>query len=430
MTQSLELRSGAWYGDVPLRLTFPDDWEVEVLGPPELPGLTPSGIRGRVESPVGTASLESLAAGAGSAAVVVDDLTRPTPASRLMPPVLEALDAAGVPRDEVRLFVAVGAHAPATEEQVRRKVGREMARRLEVVPHHCDGPMVELGAGPAGTPIEVNPGLVESDLKIGIGGIYPHTMAGFSGGAKILVPGLCSAATAAHLHRRVGIGHRPGDPQGLDGPFRREAEAIAERIGLEFVVNAVVNSKREIAAVFAGDPVEAHREGVAWFRERHTIDDGHLREGSDILIADAYPFDNTLQFSYAKGLDPLLRASSGDVSLVGLAACPEGLGRHELSPVEESMRERVFRELSELGAARISGLRSRIEGARRLLRRRGMEIHLLSGGIGQDELQGVFPEGRVFSRWEDLLESLEARHPDPGVRVLVYRCAPLLVNRV
>ncbi|MFH1150371.1 MAG: lactate racemase domain-containing protein, partial [Actinomycetota bacterium] len=181
-----------WYGNTPRTLRFPERWEVEVLSPPGFsrPALGEEGIRSAVVTPTGTLPLGELAARAGEVAVVFDDMTRPTPVYALLPPLLEALEGAGVPDSNVRFIPALGMHGAMTNHDFRKKLGDEVVRRYPVYnpnPYeNCD----HLGETPSGVPVYINREFNSCDLKIGIGCITPHVHVGFGGGGKIVLPGI------------------------------------------------------------------------------------------------------------------------------------------------------------------------------------------------------------------------------------------------
>ncbi len=418
------LRTAAWYGDHPLTLRFPSEWEVAVWGPSPLPALSSVLIRQGIADPMGSKRLSTIAGGRRQAVIIVDDITRPTPAAALLPSILEELAAGGIARDAVRLVLATGAHKLASEDHVGRKLG-PLARDLRVMPHDGRSDLVDLGRSQRGTPLYVNRWVMECDVKIGVGSVYPHSEAGYSGGSKIAVPGICGIETARFLHQNLpGAGERGGS---LTSAFRSDVDEIATRIGLDFVVNAVISSERQVAAVFAGDKVAAFQKAVECAVGHYAIDDEGQAAKADVVVIDTYPFDTSLQFARSKGMWPL--AGNGTSSPVALAACPQGLGHHELSPLSQPTWRRVTQRLRHLRPGQLPRLGKKLGGLRRTLRRRRVPLLLLSGGVGNHDMSRIFPKGRVFGSWDALLGELRARHSGAGTRVVVYRCAPLLIRR-
>ena len=169
---------------------------------PTPPTLAPEAlIREALDNPIGSESLRQAARGKASALVLIDDITRETPADLLLPPVLDDLEAAGIAADDILVMIALGTHRPMTDGEIRHKVGDEVLARVQVTQHdHRTAPLRDLGVTPSGTPIEVNEHLFEADIVIGTGAVVPHHIAGFSAGAKIVQPGVSGAATTAATH--------------------------------------------------------------------------------------------------------------------------------------------------------------------------------------------------------------------------------------
>lgn len=418
----IQLLSAAWYGDKPLLISFPDDWEVNVVEGIHQPALTDAQIRGRIEEPLGTARLSLLAARAKSAAILVDDLGRPTPVAAILPIVVDQLISGGLHREAITVIVASGAHWRPSAEEMAVKVGKSLFRDLRVVAHSCQHDLVFLGKTDAGTPLHLSKHLMACDLKIGIGGIYPHFSAGFSGGGKILAPGACGLKTIQYLHKRFpGVGVFGGS---VDSPFRREVQAISDRIGLDFVVNVVLNRERRVSAVFAGQSSAAYLQAVDHAKANCTV--CHLNE-ADIVVADAYPFDTVMFFALHRGSTPFWHNSLKGTPVL-LAACPQGLGHHQLFPLVRPLWRRVLGRLRRLRPRDLSRLLRRIYGAQREVANPAHRNTLvLSSGISTSDFSRALPKAELFRDWAPLLQALQASHPGPGVKVAVHRCAPLHV---
>jgi nickel-dependent lactate racemase len=321
----------------------------------------------------------------------------------------------------VTVLVAGGTHAPASPDDVRRKVGPVVAAAVRVVPHDCRRDVVSIGRSQRGTPLSVNRLLVECDLKIGVGCVHPHPAAGFSGGSKIVMPAACGFETARAMHDYVkGAGRRGGS---LDTALRREIEEVAARVGLDFIVNAVLTADRRVEAVFAGDRVLAHRAAVRCFERLGRV---QPVPDADVVVADMYPFDCNLQFAYDRGLWPVLAAGTG-VSKVVVAACPLGTGSHDLYPVARMWRARLRRRLRRLRPRDLADPLEKLRVLLRMIAGGRQELSFLAPGLSATDLRTVFPRGRRYDQWPGLLADLTARRRREPVRVAVYRCAPLLL---
>ncbi|MFH1680884.1 MAG: hypothetical protein ABIH26_09610, partial [Candidatus Eisenbacteria bacterium] len=243
--------------------------------------------------------------------------------------------------------------------------------------------------------------------------------AGFSGGAKILVPGVSGTETAAHVHDRNRTASERGGS--IDTEFRNEIEAIASSVGLHFSVNVVLNERREIAGVFAGDKRAAWLEGIRFVEERFTVP----RPGAaDVVIADAYPFDTAWNVANDRALWPIRLAKRG-ASRVVVGEFAGGLGDHLLYPAVGEFRTRLARRASKLRPGDFWRLPGMARGAVRLLARNRISFTLLSEGIGTEDLVRAYPKARAVRRWEEVLAGLEARHRGERVEAAVYRAAPL-----
>jgi len=195
--------------------------------------------------------------------ILGDDLSRPTPCDKLIPPILNELNDADIPDRDIRIIVSPGTHRPLTEEEFKVKFGEEAVRRVEILNHDFNDKqtLVHMGVTALGTPVWVNKKFYEADFKIGLGGIVPHPF-GWGGGGKIVEPGICGAETTYKVHR-LAASHKIQDLIGdVENPVRREIDDVAIRAGLNMIVNAVVDAKEQLVGVFAGDVIKAHREGI------------------------------------------------------------------------------------------------------------------------------------------------------------------------
>ncbi|MDE0467583.1 MAG: lactate racemase domain-containing protein [Candidatus Poribacteria bacterium] len=294
MDNAATVRSGAWYGDKELTLNFPTDWEVEVLGPKDAPELSDTEIEQAFAEPIGTPCISELAKGKKSAAIIVDDLSRPTPAARIIPYILRELILAGVPKSEIRFVAGVGAHRPLTDEDIVKKVGADIAAAYEVTNHNfMSGDLRAFGNLENGMPVYLNPIVADADFKICLGGIYPHSSVGFSGGAKLIVPGIAGFTTMFYFHT-FPPGRGPAVIEGQsDEPDRRDsAELAAGVLGLDMIANVVLNSRREICGLFVGDFIKAHRKGAHFAMDTYsTVIPETTRKETDLVIINCYPLD-------------------------------------------------------------------------------------------------------------------------------------------
>lgn len=294
MNNTAPVYSGAWYGDNELTLNFPTSWEVEMLNPKDAPALSDPQIEQAFAKPIGTKPISELAKGKKSAAIIVDDLSRPTPAYKVIPFLLRELTAAGVPKSEIRFVVGVGGHRPISHEEMVKKVGADIVAEYEVTNHNfLSRDLRALGNLENGTPVYINRTVADADFKICLGGIYPHSSVGFSGGAKLIVPGTAGFSTMYYFHK-FPPGRGPAVIEGEgDEPDRRDTiEMAAALLGLDAIANVVLNSRREICGLFVGDFVKAHRKGARFALDTYKTEISETtRTESDLVVINCYPLD-------------------------------------------------------------------------------------------------------------------------------------------
>ncbi len=287
--KKVEVPDMLWYGNRPMPLSFPDRWEVEVLEPPGFgkPALDARGLARAFEETIGSPTLRELASRAREVAVVFDDMTRPTPVKVVLPHILEALQEAGIPDENVRFIPALGMHGAMDNIGFRKKLGDEVVERFPVYNHNPYENCEYLGESPSGIPVYINREFIFCDLRIGIGCITPHVHAGFGGGGKIILPGISGVRTIKAFHREVAL--RGPETMGLgktEGNVMYAAIAEVTRMsGLQVKVDALVNARGEITDLFVGDPLAEYEVGVKAAREHYAT---RPAPGKDIVVANAY----------------------------------------------------------------------------------------------------------------------------------------------
>lgn len=255
--------------------------------------------------------------------ILIDDNTRLTPVNKLLLPLFEEFKKKGIPDHQIQILIALGTHRPLSREEMKVKVGKVILGRVKVMNHNWknNAELVDLGVTGNGTPIKVNRVSLEADFLIGIGSIIPHHIAGYSGGSKIIQPGICGVETTTRTHL-LSTWTPSGNFLGqLDNPVRRELDEIAERVGLKFIINAVLTPEGKIADIVSGEPKEAFRKGAELSKKIYGVPFDHF---SEIVIANSYPCD--LDFWQAhKSLYPAERIVSKDGIIICIGSCPEGI---------------------------------------------------------------------------------------------------------
>jgi nickel-dependent lactate racemase len=326
---TVELPWAAWHRDTAHRLSLPQHWTVEVLRPQDAPRCTGGDIAGALDNPIDSPPLDELARGCRSVCLVVDDLARPTQAADVLTPLLARLHALGLAADSIRIVVATGSHGALTPEHIAWKVGADVAARYRVECHDCRANLAGTGITYGDRELLVNRTFYESDLKLGIGSVLPHSFAGYSGGAKLVLPGLADLQATARSHKFVQLGLRGGqDPN--QNRFRTEAEQLVATLGLRFIVCVVANSRRETAAVCAGGLVAAHRRASAIAARTYRTE---VRRDYDVAILNAYPKD--IDLVQADNAFVVLKTAAAPVVRTGglyilSTAATDGIGHHGL----------------------------------------------------------------------------------------------------
>ncbi len=382
--KTVELPWAAWYGDgAPHRIEFPDSWPIEICSMRGGTDIGDAGIRQRLSTPIGTPDLETLAQKATSAAILIDDLSRPTPSFRLLPYLLEQLHASGIEDDRITIIAAVAAHRPMTREDFIRKVGIDIVDRYRVVNHNAYENLEFLGNSSQGVPIFVNRDFMGCQLRIALAMITPRG-GFFGGGAKLLIPGACGQQTILLNHRYVH-----GDA------FRPHLDEVARMAGLSYIVNPLLNESLEIIELVAGDPEQAYRQGCEFGGELYAtqIPSGPL----DIGIFNAFPKDTEL---CQAGLAMVPLGSSNhdpftqEATIVIASACSEGAGWHS-----------------------VLGPGTALRGKPRPQARR---TFIYSPAVNRFDCESLYAEHvTLFRSWSPLLESLQQLH-GPTARVAVF----------
>jgi len=276
-------------------------------------------IEAGMQAPIGVPPLEEIAHRGQKTVILVDDNTRVTPTASILPSILGRLSRCGIPRKDVRLLVATGTHRSMTAEEKRSKYGDSVCSDYQVVDHEWDNPaaMTDLGATGNGTRVIVNKIALEADLLIGVGHIVPHRVPGFGGGGKIVQPGVCGEITTGQTHW-LSAQYDSYEVMGKrDNPVRVEIDTVASMVGLDYLVNAVLDRRGGMVRLVAGDFIEAHRVGC---RVSERVFGVNVPQEADIVVSEAYPSDLDL-WQAVKGLfaaDCLVRRGGVIILVAGL----------------------------------------------------------------------------------------------------------------
>ncbi len=320
------------YGDETLEFEIADRYIGTIVTPRSIVSASKPEdlVLDALHHPIGAPVLSRTVRPGQKVAVIVDDVSRETPAYLILPHIMDQLHAGGVKREDIRIVFALGTHRPMTRAEIVSKIGEEAARTYSIVNVSCtdETELKYMGTSSSGIPAFVNRTVSEADVRISIGMITPHMDAGFSGGAKIILPGVCGERTVEAFHsREADLG---GNQLGLeDAALRLDLEALVmERVGLDFIFNAVVDSKGALYRCVAGHVIQAHRAGVVIAREVYGTP---VPRRYPLVVSNAFPNDIDLWQS-TKGIasGELMTEDGGTLILV--TRCPEGNDTHPLYP--------------------------------------------------------------------------------------------------
>ncbi|HEV8067859.1 MAG TPA: nickel-dependent lactate racemase [Planctomycetaceae bacterium] len=320
------------YGKTGLEVEVPDR---NLVGPLGLRAVEPladpnRALRDALLGPIGSAPLSEIARGRKSACVLICDITRPVPNELLLRQILPTLEAAAIPRDKILILVATGLHRPNLGEELVELVGAEIAAKYRVENH--DGrnlaEHVDLGISPRGVPVWIDRRYVEADLKIATGLIEPHLMAGYSGGRKLICPGIAALETVQSWHGPAFLEHPRADCGILEGnPVHEENTRIARMAGCDFIVNVSLDKDRRVTSLVAGEMEAAFAKGVEFVE---SVCKAPIPEPCDVVVTSSagYPLDTTF-YQAIKGLTGVLPIVKEGGTIVIAAALDEGIGSPE-----------------------------------------------------------------------------------------------------
>ncbi|MHC1783843.1 MAG: lactate racemase domain-containing protein [Anaerolineaceae bacterium] len=425
MSTKINLRSGVWYGDREIEVEFPDGWEVDVVRPDFPSPFSGQEIEAILDAPTGRQTIQELCRGKKHPLIIVDDLNRPTPASVVMPSVMRRLAEVGIPPEDVSILMATGTHGLPSLEALYKKAGPAAAKSRLLI-HNCFKDAVRVGKTQAGTPIYLNRALLEADVVLGIGGIYPNHTAGFGGGTKLIL-GVLGIRSIYALH--FGNSAQGWGENGIDQTFRRELDEIAEKAGLGFVISAIIDGDRNLIQMYCGDPRRYFPEAVAYYRR---VYETRGVDGADVVIANTYPNDLSLTFARMKGFSPLAACGEG-ITKIAIAACDEGLGLHNIWPFVNVPRLHRWKHIRRVLAVKpgqaiiargLSYLRRKLSPLRKKpdSEKTSNPVWLYRSSGRAEDFQIPISGIRVTDNWPEILAAAWEEHP--GVKQLKVRVYP------
>ena len=414
------------YGRAGLEVEVPAG--ADVLEPRRRPALPDEAeaLRRALRHPIASPALRDLVPRGATVGISVCDVTRPFPAARVLPVLLDELD--HVDPSRVTVFIATGTHRACTREELRDLLGERVLAEVRVVQHDAldRSRHARLGTVPGSSvPALVERDFLEQEVRITTGFIEPHFFAGFSGGPKMVAPGLAHLDTVLELHSAARIGHPLATWAVTRGnPVHDAVREIAARAGVAFALDVTLDPEHRITAVFAGDPARAHAAGCAFVAETATVT---VPEPYDVVLGtnSGYPLDQNL-YQTVKGMSAAARIVRPGGAIVICSECADGLPDHGSygQLLRESGGPEAFLErLRRPGPARHDQWQVQVQ-AQVLARAR---VRLRTDGLSPEQVRSAWLEPV-----DDLATCLAGllREAGPGARLAVLPQGPQTIPRL
>ncbi|MDO8685927.1 MAG: nickel-dependent lactate racemase [Clostridiales bacterium] len=392
-----------------------DICEKNLLGVLE-PNPVEAGITGVEEvrralcEPIGSKKLKDIVKHGEKIAIITSDITRPMPSQVVLPEILSELSQVGSSPEDITVVFAMGNHRKHTEEEKIHLVGEDIYKKIRCIDSD-QADCVNLGKTSYGTPVDIFRTVAEADRRICLGNIEYHYFAGYSGGAKAIMPGVSTKAAIQENHSRMVM------PQACTGrikgnPVREDIDEVADFVPIDFILNVVLDEKKNIIKAMAGHYIEAHREGCLFLDRLYKV---KIRRKADIVLVSpgGYPKDINL-YQAQKALDNAGHAVRDGGIIILAASCDEGLGeevfeRWMLNAESPAWMVDEIKKRFELGGHKAAAIGMVLQSAR---------IFLVSH-MHDEFVKSIFME--PFGSVEDALaQSYKDLGPDSGVLVMPY----------
>ena len=322
-------------------------------------------VRHALENPIGCEKLQKIVRPGQKVAIVTSDISRPLPTWQIMPSVLDELYSAGVAKEDITLVFALGSHRPHTEEEKRHLAGDRAYAEVRCVdsdPADC----IRMGTTKRGTPVDITRVVAQADVRICLGNIEFHYFAGYSGGAKAIMPGVSTPA-AIQCNHRMMVSPDACAGKLLVNPIREDIEVAGEICGIDFIVNVVLDEHKHIVHAVAGEVTQAHRAGCAYLDKMYRAS---ISQQADIVLVSqgGAPKDVNL-YQTQKALDNAKHAVKKGGTIILMGACPEGFGSATFeswlrdAPTAHSLVERIGKEFK-LGGHKAAAIGMVLDDAR------------------------------------------------------------------
>jgi len=402
----------------PLTFSVPEHNLIEVLSPKPSTPLSnlATAIDYALDHPIDQAPLKQWVKPENKVIIISDDNTRLTPSDRIIPPILDRLNDAGIPDEQISCIMALGTHRYMSDEEMADKVGKEVFKRIKVFNHKWQDPasLIDLGTSNQGTPLQVNCAVADADIIIGLGAVVPHHIPGFSGSSKIIQPGVSGADTTAETHM-LSCSEGGDSFLGIaDNPVRRDMDDMADRVGMRTIFNVVMDSQGGVIGVFFGDMRSAFNCAIELTKQIYGVP---FHETPDIVLANSCPCDLDFWQSH-KSLYPAQRMVRPGGTIIVCTPAPEGV-----SPVHTELLDFTSWSSREIKAAYRDGrLKNGVAAALATawaMAREKASIILYSPGISPAD-KARLGHSHAGSIDEAITESLKRHGHDCRLTVLTH----------
>lgn len=312
------------YGRKKQRIEVDDDMLLQVIVPNEVEcdNNAEGAIKYALENPIDSKRLSEMVKPCEKIVIITSDITRPVPSRIIMPYIIGELKQAGVSNDNICIVFALGSHRKHTEEEIRYLVGNEIFDNIECVDSNIKK-CVHMGITKRGTPVDIFEKVANADRKICIGNVEYHYFAGYSGGAKAIMPGV-STREAIQCNHSAMVDEGAYAGRLVGNPVREDIEEAGAIVNIDFILNVVLNEKKEIIKAEAGNCIKAHRKACEFLDMLYKV---NIKKRADIVIVSpgGYPKDINL-YQAQKALDNSKHAVRDGGIIILAASCVEGLG--------------------------------------------------------------------------------------------------------
>ena len=320
-------------------IELPDKWKVNTFKTVK-PKISKKEIKNAIKNPINSKRICDLAKKGDTVSIIIEDITRRTSLKEMLTSVLEELRIAEIRNEDITIIGAIGAHRMMNEDDFKIKVGNDIFSKIACISHNPFKGNKFIGKTSKGTPVSINEKVYNSKIKIGIGGIVPHGFVGFSGGGKLILPGISAYSTIEYNHTKI---ERPKqiNPYEVEIPARHDIEEAANMAGLNFILAGLIDDELKLVDVVAGHPITAQRIAAKKAKKLYLKT---VQKKPDILIACAYPLEQDF-FQSVKAICSMNSVIKEGVVVIWISSCVEGLGCHSLVEKNEYYKQNLISTL-------------------------------------------------------------------------------------